>query len=171
MTLLNEISGRKRRTVAITGDAAFAESLNALGTVAQLGQDAIIFVIDNWVYAVEQWLIDANAFCPENPTPFAALTEMPQGPIWDYVKLAEGFGGKGYLVKTNAELKNLMQELKQEPAPLNEVTKRPTFTLVALLLPKNSQPGNANWKMNCAPGLPQPPPSAMIALSLNPLPS
>lgn len=81
MTLSNEISGRKRRTVTITGGAAFAESLNALGTVAQLGQDAIIFVMDNRVYAVEQWLIDANAFCPENPTPFAALTEMPQGPI------------------------------------------------------------------------------------------
>ena len=58
-----------------------------------------------------------------------------------------------------------MQELKQVPALLNEVTKRPTFTLVAVRLPKNSLPGNANWKMNCSPGLPQPPPSAMIALS------
>jgi TPP-dependent 2-oxoacid decarboxylase len=171
VTLANEISGRPRRTVAITGDAAFAESLNALGTVAQLGQDAIIFVMDNRVYAVEQWLIDANAFCPEDATPFAALTEMPQGPIWDYVKLAEGFGGKGHSVKTNGELKNLMRELKQEPAPINAVTKRPTFTLVAVRLPKNSLPANANWKLNCAPGLPQPPPSAMIGPTPNPLPS
>jgi hypothetical protein len=43
--------------------------------------------------------------------------------------------------------------------------------LVVVRLPKNSLPGNANWKMNCAPALPQPPPSAMIALSLNPQPS
>jgi len=170
VTLANQISGRPRRTVAITGDAAFAESLNALGTVAQLGQDAIIFVMDNRVYAVEQWLIDANAFCPGNSPPFAPLTDVPQGHIWDYVKLAEGFGGKGHLVKTNGELKNLMQELKQEPPPINEVTKRPTFTLVAVRLPKNSLPGNANWKMNCAPGLPQPPPSAMVGFSPNPLP-
>lgn len=149
VTLANEIAGRARRTVAITGDAAFAESLNALGTVAQLGQDAIIFVMDNRVFAVEQWLIDANAFCPENGPPFAALTDVPQGHIWDYVKLAEGFGGKGHSVKTNGELKNLMKELKTETPPINEVTKRPTFTLVAVRLPKNSLPGNANWKMNC----------------------
>ncbi len=149
VTLANEIAGRKRRTLAITGDAAFAESLNAIGTVAQLGQDAIIFVMDNRVYAVEQWLIDANAFCPENAPPFAALTDVPQGHIWDYVKLAEGFGGKGHSVKTNGELKNLMKELKKETPPINEVTKRPTFTLVAVRLPKNSLPGNANWKMNC----------------------
>ena len=149
VTLANHIAGRPRRTVAITGDAAFAETLNALGTVAQLAQDAIIFVMDNRVYAVEQWLIDPNAFCPENAPPFAALADVPQGHIWDYVKLAEGFGGKGYSVKTNAELKHLMQELKNGTAPINQLTKRPTFTLIAVRLPKNSLPSNATWKLNC----------------------
>ena len=150
VTLANEIAGRARRTVAITGDAAFAETLNTLGLVAQLGQDAIIFVMDNRVYGVEQWLIDANVFCSENAPPFAAMTNVPQGHIWDYVKLAEGFGGKGYSVKTNGELKILMQELKKETPAINEVTKLPTFTLVSVHLPKNSLPSNAIWKLNCA---------------------
>jgi indolepyruvate decarboxylase len=148
VTLANEIAGRNRRTVAITGDAAFAQSLNAIGTVAQLGQDAIIFVMDNRVYAVEQWLINADAFCSETAPPFAALTDVPQGRIWDYVKLAEGFGGKGHSVQTNGQLKALMEELKGKP-PINEATEKPTFTLVAVRLPKKSLPGNANWKMNC----------------------
>ena len=59
--------------MTITGDGAFAETLNALGTMAQLGQDAIVFVIDpHHVFAVEQWLIIADAFCPTpNPPAFA----------------------------------------------------------------------------------------------------
>jgi indolepyruvate decarboxylase len=150
VTLANGLAGRSRRTVTITGDAAFAEALNALGTVAQLGQDAIFFVMDNRVYAVEQWLINANAFCPGPPAPpaFAALAQVPQGHIWDYVKLAEGFGGRGYAVTTNAELSALMLELKTD-IPINKVTQRPTFTLVAVRLAEKSLPNNARWKMKC----------------------
>jgi len=98
----------RRRTITVAGDAAFAETVNALGTVAQLGQDCIIFVVDNKVYAVEQWLIDANAFCPPSPNtpPFEPLTAVPQGHIWDYVKLAEGFGGVGYKVQRDKQDEN-----------------------------------------------------------------
>lgn len=148
VTLANDLAGRARRTVTITGDAAFAESLNALGTVAQLGQDAVIFVMDNRVYAVEQWLINANAFCDTpNPPPFVPLTMVPQGHIWDYVKLAEGFGGQGFAVSTNDALRDVLRELKT--APINPVTGRPTFTLVAVRLPEKDLPGNARWRMSC----------------------
>lgn len=149
VTLANHAVGRTRRTVTITGDAAFAESLNALGTVAQLGQDAVVFVMDNRVYAVEQWLINADAFCRTgDPPPFVPLTQVPQGHIWDYVKLAEGFGGRGFAVSTNAELSRVLGELGAPP--VNPVTGLPTFTLVAVRLPGNSLPGNAEWKMSCA---------------------
>jgi TPP-dependent 2-oxoacid decarboxylase len=149
VTLANRQAGRSRRTLCITGDAAFAQSLNALGTVAQLGLDAVVFVMDNRVYAVEQWLINANAFCdgPKAP-PFVPLTQVPQGHIWDYVKLAEGFGGVGFAVQSNAELAAVLQHLKQ-PAPLNLVTGLPTFTLVAVRLPPKDLPSNARWKMAC----------------------
>ena len=75
------------------------------------------------------------------------LTQVPQGHIWDYVKLAEGFGGRGYSVQTNGELAEVLAEIR-EPA-VNPVTEKPTFTLVAVRLPEKSLPGNARWKMNC----------------------
>jgi len=140
--------GRTRRTVTLTGDGAFAEALNALGTMAQLGQDAIVFVMDNRVFAVEQWLINADVFCPTpNSPPFAPLTMVPQGHIWDYVKLAEGFGGQGFTVTTNAELSAVLKKIATPP--VNPVTGRPTFTLVAVRLPEKSLPANARWKMMC----------------------
>jgi indolepyruvate decarboxylase len=148
VTLANAVAGRTRRTVTITGDAAFAESLNALGTVAQLGQDAVVFVMDNRVFAVEQWLIDANAFCPgADAPPFVPLTSVPQGAIWDYTKLAEGFGGRGYAVATNDELAAALGALAT--TPINPTTGKPTFTLIAVRLPEKSLPANAKWKMSC----------------------
>lgn len=147
VTLANRAVGRQRRTITITGDGAFAETVNAIGTVAQLGQDAVIFVMDNRVFAVEQWLIDANAFCSTDPPPFEPLTDVPQGHIWDYVKLAEGFGGRGHLVETNEELRAVLEAL--DDIPINPVTGQPTFTLVAVRLPATSVPENARWKMNC----------------------
>ncbi len=147
VNLANELVGRTRRTVTITGDGAFAEALNALGTIAQLGQDPIVFVMDNRVFAVEQWLINANAFCPANPPPFAPLTMVPQGHIWDYVKLAAGFGGQGCTVSTNSELSAVLKQVATPP--VNPVTGKPTFTLVAVRLPEKSLPANATWKMTC----------------------
>jgi thiamine pyrophosphate-dependent acetolactate synthase large subunit-like protein len=148
VTLANQIAGRTRRTVTITGDGAFAEALNTLGTIAQLGQDAVIFVMDNRIFAVEQWLINADAFCPGAPPPeFATLTDVPQGHIWDYVKLAEGFGGQGFAVTTNAELSAVLAQLASPPT--NPITGKPTFTLVAVRLPHNDLPSNARWKTAC----------------------
>ncbi len=147
VTLANEVVGRHRRTITITGDGAFAEAVQAIGTVAQLGQDAVIFVMDNRVFAVEQWLVNADAFCPTDAPPFEALTQVPQGAIWDYVKLAEGFGGKGVRVETNAELAAALADLTS--VPTNPTTQAPTFTLVAVRIPATSLPSNARWKMHC----------------------
>lgn len=146
--LAQQVTDTGRRTVTVTGDAAFAETLNALGTTAQLGQGAVFFVMDNRVYAVEQWLIDPNAFCPGAPPPeFKPLCDVPQGHIWDYVKLAEGFGGRGFKVDTNAELAEVMQQLHE--VPINPVTGEPTFTLVAVRIPAKDLPDNTRWKMTC----------------------
>lgn len=137
-----------RRTVGVAGDAAFAETVNALGTIAQLGQDSVLFVMDNRVYAVEQWLIDANAFCPGAPPPaFLPLTQVPQGHIWDYVKLAEGFGGIGRVARTNAELRAVLNDLVEPP--INPMTGRPTFTLVDVRIPAQDLPDLTRWKMRC----------------------
>lgn len=137
-----------RRTVTVSGDGAFSQTVNALGTVAQLGHDAVVFVMDNRVFAVEQWLIDADAFCGDAPPPdFTPLTAVPQGAIWDYVKLAEGFGGRGYAVSTNAELRQVLAGL--DDVPTNPTTGAPTFTLVAVRVPAKDQPDTTAWKSHC----------------------
>ncbi len=142
-------SASSRRTVTVTGDGAFSQTVNALGTVAQLGQPAIYFVMDNRVFAVEQWLIDAEAFCPGAPPPaFTPLTAVPQGAIWDYVKLAEGFGGVGHAVSTNAELRAVLAGLDE--VPTNPETGEPTFTLVAVRVPAKDQPDTTAWRTVCA---------------------
>lgn len=148
VALAQGTTANPRRTVTVTGDTAFAETLQALGTMAQLGQGGVIFVMDNRVMAVEQWLIDANVFCPGAPPPeFSKLTAVPQGHIWDYVKLAEGFGGRGYKVETNAELSKVLTDIKN--VPTNPVTGEPTFTLIAVRIPAKDCPDTTRWRLQC----------------------
>jgi len=149
--LAQRVTGTGRQTVTVAGDAAFAETVNAIGTAAQLGLGGVFFVMDNRVYAVEQWLIDPDAFCPGAPPPeFKPLVAVPQGHIWDYVKLAEGFGGRGFFVETNDQLAAVLSQLRSGPTPINPVTNEPTFTLVAVRIPEKDLPGNTRWKMTCA---------------------
>jgi len=137
-----------RRTVTVAGNTAFAETLQALGTIARLEQDGIFFVIDNRVMAVEEWLIDGNVYYPNAPLPeFKELTAVPQGHIWDYVKLAEGFGSKGYRLQTNAELTVVLRKLKEMPT--GPVTGKPTFSLVAVRIPVKDAPDATLWRLNC----------------------
>ena len=132
-----------RRTVTVTGDTAFAETVQALGTVAQLRQNGVVFVMDNRVMAVEQWLINADVYCADAPPPeFVELAAVPQGHIWDYVKLAEGFGGRGYKVETNEELTAVLAEIR-------ESADIPTFTLVAVRIPAKDLPDTTRWKLSC----------------------
>ncbi len=140
--------GSGRRVISVCGDGAFAESVNALGTIAQLGLDSIVFVMANGVFAIEQFLIDADAYCDNAPPPqFAALTDVPQTSIWDWTKLAEGFGGVGYTVTTNAELAEVLGQL--EKPPTNAATGKPTFTLIAVHNKRKDLPSNTRWKMRC----------------------
>ncbi|WGW02915.1 thiamine pyrophosphate-binding protein [Tropicibacter oceani] len=148
VALSQSLQDRPRRVITMAGDAAFAETVNAIGLGAQLGQDNVFFVMDNRVYAVEQWLINPDAFCPGAPPPeFEPLTAIPQGHIWDYVKIAEGFGGVGYAVSTNAELSAVLKGL--DTRPINKVTGKPTFTLVAVRIPEKDLPDTTRWKMTC----------------------
>lgn len=136
-----------RRVITVAGDAAFAETVNAIGLGAQLGQDNVIFVMDNRVYAVEQWRMNPDAFRPSAPPPdFEPLTAVPQGHIWDYVKIAEGFGGAGHAARTNSELVEILNSLHRRP--INAVTGKPTFTLVAVRIPQKDLPDTTRWKMN-----------------------
>lgn len=167
-----------RRVISICGDAAFAESINAIGTIAELGLDSIIFVVDNKVYAVEQWLVNAAIFNPNQKEravrdKFLPMCQVPQGHVWDYAKLAAGFGGVGYSAYSNADLQEIVGRLMGKvsgPLSLSDkgaaeesnvlrwengvpITNRnemkaeqPTFTLVAVQLVPDELPRNVAWK-------------------------
>lgn len=148
VALAQSTTANPRRTITVTGDTAFAETLQALGTMAQLRQSGIVFVMDNRVMAVEQWLINADVYCADAPPPdFVPLTAVPQGHIWDYVKLAEGFGGRGYKVETNGELTAVLKALNE--VANDPVTGEPTFTLVAVRIPAKDLPDTTRWRLSC----------------------
>jgi len=119
----------KRRVVSVSGDGAFSQSSNAIGTIAELGFDNVIFVMANGVFAIEQFLVNANAFCTTedakkcptpspNPVPeFSAFTRVPETSLWNWTALAEGFGGVGYEVTTNQELEQVIAKIKAGSPP------------------------------------------------------
>lgn len=174
----NAMGQSQRRVISISGDGAFSQSLNALGTIAELGLDNIIFVMANGVFAIEQYLINANAYCPAgtpDPVDFAALCRVPQTNLWDWPALAAGLGGVGYEVTTNGELTSLLTTLKNgspaRRAPTGPCTGQgasdtgcchfdddgsfsygsdaKTFTLIAVRNVCDDIPSNTKWKLTC----------------------
>ena len=115
---LDAAGQEQRRVVSVSGDGAFAESANAIGTIAELGLDNVVFVMVNGVFAIEQFLIKANAFKqPLGDPPFTALTQVRQSSLWNWKDVATGFGGVGYEVTTNAELAEVIEVLKAGSPP------------------------------------------------------
>ncbi|WP_085316810.1 thiamine pyrophosphate-binding protein [Derxia lacustris] len=162
--------GDNRRVISISGDGAFAESVNALGTLAELGLDCVVFVMANGVFAIEQFLINPQAFAPGSGVQFSALTQVAQTSLWNWRALAAGFGGVGYEVTTNAELQQVLAELRErrpDPVPAHGPCsgsaagpgccdfapaagvqpRRSTFTLVAVRNVCNDLPSNMRWKL------------------------
>ena len=160
-----QANGSKRRVISVSGDGAFAESCNAIGTLAEMGLDNVVFVMANGVFAIEQFLINPQAFSSSPQAPaFAALTRVPQTALWDWVALAKGFGGVGYEVTSNAELAEVIGKIKAgspPPPPAGgacatgcctfddgtQPAPRSTFTLVAVRNVCKDLPSNTRWKL------------------------
>jgi indolepyruvate decarboxylase len=111
------------RPVALVGDGGFQMIPQAFSTLVRQHRPAVLFVLDNGLYGIEQYLVDQQFLPPEKqyfrnslpePSFFNAL------PKWDYVQLAEAFGGKGFAVGTDAELNDVLENqlprLKDVPA-------------------------------------------------------
>ncbi len=56
----------------------------------QASSDAVIFVMSNRGYAIEQAFVDLEAFDPHGV--FAPFDNLP---TWDYLALAQAFGARG----------------------------------------------------------------------------
>ena len=95
------------RPYVVAGDGGFRMICQELSSLAEQKCNAVVFVMSNDAYAIEQAFVDINAFKPDGEfAPFDLL------PAWDYPALAKGFGAKGYRVKTVGELEGVLTELQ-----------------------------------------------------------
>jgi indolepyruvate decarboxylase len=119
-------SGKRAWTVA--GDGGFMMVCQSLSTLARNNLNAVIFVMSNAVYAIEQVYVDITAFEPGPQHKFDTFDILPK---WDYCALAKAFGAKGYRVQTVSDLKAVLQELKKP-------TSQPS--LVEVVIPEKDLP-------------------------------
>ena len=121
--------GSGKRAWTIAGDGGFMMVCQSLSTLARNNLNAVIFVMSNGVYAIEQVYVDMDSFKPGPQHKFDAFDILPK---WDYLALAKAFGAEGHTVKTVKELDALLEKLK---------TKTSKPTLVQVVIPEKDLPG------------------------------
>lgn len=121
--------GSGKRAWTIAGDGGFMMVCQSLSTLARNKLDAVIFVMSNGVYAIEQVYVDMNAFKPGPQNKFDAFDILPK---WDYMALAKAFGAEGYRVQTVTELNGVLAKLKKR-------SDKPV--LVEVVIPEKDLPG------------------------------
>lgn len=117
-------SGKRAWTVA--GDGGFMMIAQSLSTLARYELDAVIFVMSNGVYAIEQVFVDMDAFKAGKKNKFDAFDILPN---WDYAALAKGFGADHYKATKVSELQDVFKKLKK---------RGKTPTLVEVVLPEKN---------------------------------
>jgi len=100
-------SGKRAWTVA--GDGGFMMVCQSLSTLARNNLNAVMFVMSNGVYAIEQVYVDITSFEPGPQHKFDTFDILPK---WDYLALAQAYGARGFRVKTIKELNAVLHELK-----------------------------------------------------------
>lgn len=120
-------SGKRAWTVA--GDGGFMMVCQALSTLARNRLNAVLFVMSNQVYAIEQVYVDMSAFEPGPQHTFDAFDILPK---WDYLALARAFGAEGMRVET-------VDELNVALAKIRRIEDRPV--LVEVVIPQKTLPG------------------------------
>ena len=108
-------SGKRAWTVA--GDGGFMMVCQSLSTLARNKLNAVIFVISNAVYAIEQVYVDITAFEPGPEHKFDTFDILPK---WDYLALARRSAPRAIALQTvselNAVLARTQRALTDQPA-------------------------------------------------------
>ena len=78
----------ERRVLVLCGDGGFQMTAQSLSTLSSQGGRAVVIVIDNGLYAIEQYLIDPEYFHNEDASslPYVGLNR------WQYSDLAKAMG-------------------------------------------------------------------------------
>lgn len=120
--------GSKKRAWTVAGDGGFMMIAQALSTLAKYKLNAVIFVMSNQVYAIEQVFVDVTSFEPGPQHKFDTFDILPK---WDYQALAKAFGANSYKAETITELNAVLKNLKKK-------TDLPT--LVEVVIPQKDLP-------------------------------
>ncbi|MBU6953524.1 alpha-keto acid decarboxylase family protein [Hahella sp. HN01] len=96
-----------KRPYVVAGDGGFMMMCQSLSTLARNRINAVVFVMSNGVYAIEQAFVDIKAFTPEGR--FAPFDILPQ---WDYQSLAKAYGAMGYRAQTIDELQKILLDVE-----------------------------------------------------------
>jgi indolepyruvate decarboxylase len=120
-------SGKRAWTVA--GDGGFMMVCQSLSTLARNKLNAVLFVMSNQVYAIEQVYVDMTAFEPGPQHKFDTFDLLPK---WDYLALANAFGAEGIRVQTIDELEAALKRIKK-------IKHKPV--LVEVVIPQKDLPG------------------------------
>lgn len=121
--------GSGKRAWAIAGDGGFMMVCQSLSTLARNNLNAVIFVMSNGVYAIEQVYVDLSAFRPGKKNQFDSFDILPR---WDYLALAKAYGAAGYRARTIDELETVLAALK---------TLEDKPALVEVVIPKKDLAG------------------------------
>ncbi len=127
-TALGAQMGSGKRAWTVAGDGGFMMVCQALSTLARNKLNAVIFVMSNGVYAIEQVYVDMAAFQPGPTHQFDAFDILPK---WDYMALAQAFGARGLRATTIDELGAVLHQLKG-------ICDQPT--LVEIVIPEKDLP-------------------------------
>ncbi|OLS60705.1 alpha-keto acid decarboxylase family protein [Pseudomonas putida] len=112
--------GSGQRPIVVAGDGGFMMVSQSLAALTRNKVNAIVFVMSNQVYAIEQAFVDIDAFNPDGE--FAPFDTLPS---LDYPALAKGYGALGYQVNTVSELQALLPTLL-------EISDRPVLVEVKI---------------------------------------
>ncbi|WP_033342010.1 alpha-keto acid decarboxylase family protein [Catenuloplanes japonicus] len=124
----------RQRVLVFSGDGGFQMTAQCLSVQTRFGLDPIIFVLNNGIYGVEQWLADASVFASGEPF-FKSCVLHP----WNYSKLADVFGCQGWRASTYVELKE---------AVTGALANTGSPSIVEVVVDGRSIPDNAKWKTN-----------------------
>jgi acetolactate synthase-1/2/3 large subunit len=116
-----------RKVIGVTGDGSFGFAAGELETSARLGLDITYILFDNrsfgWIRGTE-FVTRKTPLSPDYGkfTDFAAV---------DYVKIAEGFGLKGFSTASAKEFEEILKRCLSEPGPkLIALTSKPEDDLL-----------------------------------------
>lgn len=115
-----------KRPFVVAGDGGFMMICQELSSLVRASSNAVVFVMSNHGYAIEQAFVDLNAFKPGGH--FAPFDDLP---AWDYAALATAFGARGVRVTRLGELLDLIESL----SALSNIP-----TLVEVSIPKQDLP-------------------------------